>query len=77
VAKYEIHQSTILKRVAAAARYQEARCKLGSSAWQFVPAGVAIPILAFDLAASTSGLNHLPILSYEARNISRYTIMTS
>jgi hypothetical protein len=62
VAKYEIHQSTILKRAAAAAGYQEARCKLRSSVWQFVPAGVTIPLLALDLAASTSGLNQPPIL---------------
>jgi len=77
VAKYEIHQSTILKLVAVAAGYQEARRKLRSSVSQFVPAGVTIPILAFVLAAATSGLNQLPILSYEACNISSYTVMTS
>jgi hypothetical protein len=76
VATYEIHQSTILKRVAVAAGYQQVRCKLRTSDWRFVPASVSIPNLALDLAASASGFNQPPSISYEAWNIPSYTIMT-
>jgi hypothetical protein len=53
---------------------QQAHSKLRSFAWHFMQVLVAIPILAVDLAASTSGIKQPPTVSTKHVIFPSYTI---